>query len=470
VPKGAPGAVPNVPTGSAPAEPLVIRHARVRKSVAWAEAHPVWTCFIVALAARVVVAVAVSIIVSGPLFGDETTYRDMAYQVISGQQDIWDPLTQRIWRTTLVFSLPLSWLMEVWESALLPGRLLAATYGALTAAAMARFSREVVRGRTALVCGLLIALLPSQVLFSSLILKDAAVWGILILLAWAVSCAASATGRRLLLMGAIVASLVFLMGHARIHTTIVVAWAVVGVALILPNRKARLTGAVLIALFVPWLTGFGIGGMDIVANHGSLENRRRWNAVGADSAFVDVGRTTLVPLTGATTTTLSRTGGSRDDPSTRSDDRPVLSQAPGSPTTTVPSVVHVVAGDEVGGVSANVRYLPRGLKAVLLEPLPWRMDVSVRMRLAQVETILWYPTLALGLLGAGLVWRRRQTMAFPVLAGGGVLFVYALTEGNIGTAYRHRAEFTWVVLIAAGLAVEWLLDRRAQRRADLSEA
>jgi hypothetical protein len=44
--------------------------------------------------------------------------------------------------------------------------------------------------------------------------------------------------------------------------------------------------------------------------------------------------------------------------------------------------------------------------------------------------------------------------------------MYALTEGNLGTAYRHRGEFVWVVALLAALGlsrvVAWSDRRREQ--------
>ena len=50
-------------------------------------------------------------------------------------------------------------------------------------------------------------------------------------------------------------------------------------------------------------------------------------------------------------------------------------------------------------------------------------------------------------------------LAFPVLAGAATLAMYGLTEGNLGTAYRHRGEFVWVVA---------LLDARTGAGCDLA--
>ncbi|MDQ3677323.1 MAG: hypothetical protein M3401_11060, partial [Actinomycetota bacterium] len=60
--------------------------------------------------------------------------------------------------------------------------------------------------------------------------------------------------------------------------------------------------------------------------------------------------------------------------------------------------------------------------------------------------------------------RHRRTLAFPVLAGGAILMMYGLTEGNLGTAYRHRGEFVWVVALLAAIGAERIAAWRSERR------
>jgi hypothetical protein len=100
--------------------------------------------------------------------------------------------------------------------------------------------------------------------------------------------------------------------------------------------------------------------------------------------------------------------------------------------------------------SVGVRYIARGLSVMLLEPYPWNKTASPSFEMAKAEGIVWYPIIALALLGLGPAVRRFQVMLFPLLFGGGALLLYALTEGNVGTAFRHRGEFTWVIALLAG--------------------
>jgi hypothetical protein len=80
--------------------------------------------------------------------------------------------------------------------------------GAAVLEQMARRDR-----RWALLAGLIVALLPSQVLWSSLILKDAAVWAALSSLAAPVAVSARSSGRRLALQGTAAAVLLVLLGY-----------------------------------------------------------------------------------------------------------------------------------------------------------------------------------------------------------------------------------------------------------------
>jgi hypothetical protein len=40
-----------------------------------------------------------------------------------------------------------------------------------------------------------------------------------------------------------------------------------------------------------------------------------------------------------------------------------------------------------------------------------------------------------------------------------IVVVYALTEGNLGTAFRHRAEAIWAVALFAAVALEKVVGR-----------
>lgn len=99
---------------------------------------------------------------------------------------------------------------------------------------------------------------------------------------------------------------------------------------------------------------------------------------------------------------------------------------------------------------------------LLLAPFPWDLGGSPRKMLTTPELFVWWWLLVVGLIpGLWYTIRKRFSDVQPLLffvAGLGLL--YSVTFGNVGLAYRQRAQLLpWLVIIAmAGL------ERRALRR------
>ncbi len=107
---------------------------------------------------------------------------------------------------------------------------------------------------------------------------------------------------------------------------------------------------------------------------------------------------------------------------------------------------------------------------MLLRPYPWTGTDNARLQLARAETLLWYPMLALAVLGLVRLRDRARVLAFPLVVGGGTAVMWALVEGNFGTAYRHRGEFVWAVAVLAAAGLTVLAARRGRRSPDVGEA
>jgi hypothetical protein len=259
-----------------------------------------------------------------------------------------------------------------------------------------------------------VALLPSQILWSSLILKDAGVWVALATLAVVVAVAARTTGRRLIWLAALAAAQLVLLGYLRLPTLEIACVAMV-LAMLFSTRQqrfVRLSGAVALFIAATLFFDMGVGGVSFVGRSRDPSLQRSLSALG-NSKVAD-------PLT-------------------------------------------VAPPHE--GFRAQVVYLPKGLTVIALRPWPWEPSgSSVGMLLARVETVIWYPLVALALVGLTTAWRRRAALAFPVLAGAALLATYGLTEGNLGTAYRHRGEVVWIVILLAALGAERLWIARVRPR------
>lgn len=131
-------------------------------------------------------------------------------------------------------------------------------------------------------------------------------------------------------------------------------------------------------------------------------------------------------------------------------------------------------GADVSTVGGAITYLPVGLAYFLLAPFPWSATGALQ-RITLPESLLWYVLFFCAVRGVRLAVRhdlRRYTVPLAVLVT--VTFAYALVEGNVGTAYRHRAQVLplFFVLSAVGLRDLWgaWMERRVQGRARQSAA
>jgi hypothetical protein len=386
--------------------------------------HPVLLVFGVALAARAVVALVVDLHFGGSLFVDDEHYAQLARNFAAGRPGgalhvLHDPVFVR----PLSHLLPLTALYWLFGGGALPALLYVATLGAVSAAATTRLALERLAAPWAVAAGLVVALLPAQVVFTSTTLKDSGIWAGISTLALVAAIAGRSSGRRLALLGLAAAALLVYLGGMRYPTMVIAGWSL-AIALLFSAgawrlRLARAGGAAALALAIPWAAfGLGPGGIDDVLHAHPPSYLRAVNAEQARARIV-------APL------------------------------APGVP--------HRARGaDEVSFSGADVTHIPAGVSAVLLEPFPWQSGGSLALNLARIESVLWYAILALAVLGVTRLRRLDlRVMAFPLLAGGLALLMYALTEGALGTAYRHRGELVYVVAILAAYGAAWLRAGRA---------
>src|SRR5262249_34147437 len=109
---------------------------------------------------------------------------------------------------------------------------------------------------------------------------------------------------------------------------------------------------------------------------------------------------------------------------------------------------------------------------LLLSPFPWQLGAgSLRMALTAPEIVVWwFFFFARVLPGIGYAIRHRFGDALPLFLFLSLLGVtYSLTFGNVGTAYRQRAQLMPYLLVLAGLRLESKLLSRTNGQA-LSES
>lgn len=459
--------------------------------------HPVAVVFVVALLARLVVVTYVAVRHGGYLFEDDLGYVSIAADAATSQTATWDDYTHSLYDGNATLLYPMTALFSVFGPHAVLGQLYVALAGALAAALVTRLALELAARGPAVVAGLWVAVLPSQVLFSSLTLKDALVWAALAGLAVLTAVAGRAHGRRLLAVAALAVVVLVLLGYLRQHTLVVALWALALTAWTgdRRDRVVRVAGALCLAVAVPWMLGAGPAGASIVRGAGSLETQRALGAQGAATALVapapSVGETesaaeaakrvaeasAAAALAEATDEALAiaeseaqsadsarRAAAERRVAAARAEAQRARMEAKRLAEAAAPTAAVAEPADRAGSVFGatddasatrrNLAYLPRGLTTLVLRPLPWESTENRRLQMAKAENLLWYPLLALALLGVLGLRRHGRVLAFPLVIAAGTAVMWALVEGNFGTAYRHRGEFVWAAaaLASGGIA------------------
>ena len=473
------------------------RASSCRRVLMFVERHPIWTVLVVAAVVRLFIAIVLTEFFSGTLVLDDMTYHAMAAQVAAGEITAWDDLTYGLYWSTAGFMVPVTALYKLFGPQPIVGQLFVGALGTASACFVTRLGLEFLAARWAVVAGLIVALLPSQAFWSSMLMKDAAVWFALSGLALTIALASRASGRVLFgwLLG--VAGFLWMLSYLRLHTLVVASFAVMGAVLF--GRKAqwlpRVASVIGLGIAIPWVFGaIGPAGLSLVTNAGSLEDRRFNNAVGAKSAIVDTSEvpptSTLFPESPEVVAVReeaqdleSRAGqleaqaSALESVATRS--RPakdkrdeLLAQAEALRSQAAAKLQATESPTPVGEapLDPDLAHLPRGISVMLVEPFPVPYEGSVSLKLARLETVFWYPVLALALIGLWSVRPHLRVFAFPLLALGGILVMYALSEGNLGTAHRHRGEFVWAVALLAALGLSRLSARRSHHKSQAPES
>lgn len=383
-----------------------------------------WFVFAIAFVLRALAALVINIQFESLIF-DDGTYTLMASEMAAGETARWDAFTHSLYDSTATLMIPLTALYELFGPLQIVGQLFVALFGAATAYLTARLANEVMPRGWAIATGLVVALLPSQIVFSSVTLKDPLAWALLSGIALCLALAGRTDARRSIAFIALVAGQLALLGYLRRQTLVVAAVAVALTAAAGSShfRRPRAAAGFLVGLAVPWLFGMGPLGLAAIPDPGVLSAYRASQATGGSAAY--------------------------KPPS--SDDEQDSGEKADEPQPSIPT-------DE-GTVQRDLKDLPRGLVVALLEPTPWTDNSSGRLMVAKLETLFWYPLLGFSLFAA---WNRRKDLnaiAFPLVASAGLVLVYALAEGNIGTAFRHRGEVVWAGVL---LGLLGLRDATAQ--------
>lgn len=400
--------------------------------------HPLTSVLVIALIARVAVALVSYVVNDGVLIPDEGQYIELARTVVhGGTPDQWAPAYgQTLYDATRAFMAPLIVLFHVFGSSRLTGQLFSAVVGAGVAGLTTAIGLRFLRPGFAALAGLVVALTPSQVLFSSVVLREAHVWLALALVGLGAVVLASTERRKIAVGIGLAAAGLLALAYLREQTLFAADCALAITMLFTPRPQwlLRVASVLAIVAVVPWIAGFGPGGWQIASKAApQLAETRAKLAVGANSAIVKP--------------------------------TPAVAPAPASPAASAPQPTP----DSSDTVSANVSRLPQGLLDVAVRPYPWEATSGTALLLARVENLWWFVLYVLAAIGVGVSARRRPArlaLLFPVLSTGMLVGMSALTQGNLGTAFRHRDQLLWALALCGAAGVQWLFtdSRFAVRR------
>lgn len=111
-------------------------------------------------------------------------------------------------------------------------------------------------------------------------------------------------------------------------------------------------------------------------------------------------------------------------------------------------------------------YLPRALQIALFAPFPsaWLEKLSLMRLVGIAETLLWYLILPGIVLAVMRKQGRSVKVALSVIYALFFLTVLAFVNPNVGTLYRMRYAYLFILLLIGVLGwTRWFLDKRGQR-------
>lgn len=404
----------------------------------WVRRRPGTAIFAVALGLRLIAGVVVGTVLHGSLVLDDSTYSQMAAQAASHNTARWDAFTHFLYGETASFLVPLTVLYRVFGAHQFVGQVFVALFGALTAVFVYATARCAgFPGVWAPAAGLLVACFPSQVLFSSTTLKDALVWAGLSLLAFLLARAARSPRAGWMALGGALAVTAFLR-WLRPYVCVVVlcslaVWAISWSLTSFrrwPRRCLAAIGWLVLLVLWPMALGAGPAAEGLFPRPGQLSSYRSAQDYGGSAIYRTPAKP---PPSGGPSASSGASGGTRV-------------RATGS------------ASAPTEASRSGFSQLGTGLVATVLEPYPGQGGLTAKALLPQVEDLLWYPIVLLALIGVVSTIVFSEWLLFPTLTVGGIVLADALTEGNLGTAYRHRGEVFWGAALLA-LAGLWLVLR-----------
>jgi hypothetical protein len=125
---------------------------------------------------------------------------------------------------------------------------------------------------------------------------------------------------------------------------------------------------------------------------------------------------------------------------------------------------------DVSTTSGALSTIPMGMLYLLFAPFPWQVG-SLRQSITLPEMIIWWASFPMLILGLWYAVKYRLRMIAPILLFTIMLTLsYSVFQGNVGTAYRQRAQLLVFYFIFVAVGFVLLKEKREERKRQQLEA
>jgi hypothetical protein len=119
---------------------------------------------------------------------------------------------------------------------------------------------------------------------------------------------------------------------------------------------------------------------------------------------------------------------------------------------------------DVSTAEGALTTIPIGLLYLLFAPFPWQV-VSLRQSLTLPEMVVWWVSCPMLILGLWYSIKYRLRMISPILTFTMMLsLAYSVFQGNVGTAYRQRAQLLVFYFIFTAVGYVLIFEKREAKR------
>lgn len=125
---------------------------------------------------------------------------------------------------------------------------------------------------------------------------------------------------------------------------------------------------------------------------------------------------------------------------------------------------------DVSTTAGALSAIPLGFAYLMFAPFPWQAE-NLRQTITIPDVLVWWAMLPFLVLGIIYTVKNRLRNAFPVLIFSLLLtLAYSISQGNVGTAYRQRAQIQVFLFILVGVGWTVYRERRENERMIRAEA